>query len=231
MLDLVHSADATSWSLVLGAAAGRPLDREAFARRYGPVIRAYLAARWHLAFDHAAVADGTSDVFVECFKGGGALERVDPKNSGGFRAFLFGIVRNVALMSERKLARRRDAPHAMPLDMDAIADSEATLTRVFDRAWAEAVVSEARARMGERAERSPAARRRFAALAMRFEQNMPPRDIAMATETPVERVYEILRQARDEFRATLLEVMAGYHPTCGEAEVEKLCVELLASLR
>ncbi len=215
----------------MGAAAGRPLDRDVFARSYGPVIRAYLAARWRLAFDHTAVVDATSDVFVECFKGGGALERVDPKSPGGFRAFLFGITRNVALMSERKLARRRDAPAAVEINMDHIADSEATLSHVFDRAWAEAVVQEARARMGERAERSPAAKRRFVALAMRFEQSMPPREIAVATDTSVERVYEVLREAREEFRAVLLEVMAGYHPMASEAEVERLCVELLASLR
>ena len=231
MLPRVNSADVTSWSLILGAAAGQPVDRDTFARRYGPVIRAYLAARWHLAFDHAAVVDSTSDVFVECFKGGGALTRVDPKCPGGFRAFLYGVVRNVALMAERKLARRREVPAANAHELENLADSEASLSRVFDRAWAEAVVNEARAKMSERAERSPAAKRRFAALAMRFEQSLPPRDIAVATDMPVERVYELLREARNEYRVILLEVMAGYHPSCGEAEVERLCGELLASLR
>lgn len=227
----MNSADLTSWSLILGAAAGQALDRDAFARSYGPIIRAYLAARWRLPFEHAAVADATSEVFVECFKGGGALERVDSRRPGGFRAFLYGVVRNVALMTERKLARRRDAPAPGDVDLDQVADSEATLSRVFDRAWAETVVQEARGRMAERAGRSPAAKRRFEALSLRFEQGHAPRHIAETTGVPVERVYEVLREARAEFRAALLEVMAAYHPTSNEIQLEALCVELLASLR
>ncbi|MEZ5966271.1 MAG: sigma-70 family RNA polymerase sigma factor [Planctomycetota bacterium] len=227
----MNSADVTSWSLILGAAAGKAIDREAFARLYGPVIRSYLAARWHLSFEDAAVVDGTSDVFVECFKGGGALERVDSQRPGGFRAFLYGVVRNVALMTERKLARRRERGTQGSLDFDALPDAEDTLSRVFDRAWAEAVVREARARMAQRAQRSPAASRRLQTLTMRFEQGLAPRHIAAANEVPVERVYELLREARTEFRATLLEVMATYHPNSTEAEVERLCVDLLASLR
>lgn len=227
----MNSADATSWSLILGAAAGKALDRETFARLYGPVIRAYLAARWHLSFEHAAVQDGTSDVFVECFKGGGALDRVDSRRPGGFRAYLYGIVRNVALMTERKLARRKDGPAAGGLDLDALPDAEDTLSRVFDRAWAEAVVRQARGRMAERAARSPAAQRRLQALTMRFEQGQAPRHIAEAFDVPVERVYEILREARAEFRVSLVELMASYHPTCTQAEVESLCVDLLGSLR
>lgn len=224
-------ADVTSWSVILGAAAGQPLDRDVFARRYGPVIRAYLAARWRRPADDAEVADATSDVFVECFKGGGALERVDPASPGGFRAFLYGIARNVALMVERKLARRRDAAGRGNVEMDALPASEDSLSKAWDRAWAESVVAQARALMQERSTRSPAAARRFEALTLRFEQGQPPRQMAVTMGLPVERLYEVLREARLEYRAVLVEVMAGYHPNSSEAEVERLCVELLSSLR
>jgi RNA polymerase sigma-70 factor (ECF subfamily) len=227
----VDPADVTSWSVVLGAAAGRPLARDDFARRYGPVIRGYLSARWRLPSGHAEVADATNDVFVECFKGGGALERVNPRSPGGFRAFLYGVVRNVALMAERKLARRRDAAGRSSIDPDSLAADDDSLSRVFDRAWAESVVAEARERMAERSARSAAAGRRFAALGLRFDQGQQPRRMADAMGVPVERVYEILREARAEFRSILIEVLAGYHPGCGEAEVERRCIELLASLR
>lgn len=225
----MDSADFTSWSMILGAAAGRPVERDLFSRRYGAVIRAYLAARWRVSKDSPGVADATNDVFVDCFKDGGALSRVDPSFAGGFRAFLYGVVRNVALMAERRIARQRDA--AGGFAVEDLADSEASLSRVFDRAWAEAVVQEARDRMGTRASRSPGAARRFRALAMRFEQGMPPREIAAALDEPVERIYEALREARIEFKAMLMEVMAGYHPVANEAELERHCVELLAALR
>jgi RNA polymerase sigma-70 factor (ECF subfamily) len=227
----VNPGEVTSWSVILGAATGAPLEREAFAQRYAPVIRAYLAARWRVPPDHADVADATNEAFVECFKEGGALQRVDPTCAGGFRAFLYGVVRNVALMAERKHARRRDAPGPIESDLDALAARGESLSRVFDRAWAESVVLEARTRIAERSRRSPAATQRFLVLTMRFEQNLPPRDIAAALQVPVERVYEWLRQARTEFRTALIEVMARCHPGCSEAEVERLCVELLSSLR
>ena len=225
----MDSADFTSWSMILGAAAGRPVERDLFSRRYGAVIRAYLAARWRVSTDSPVVADATSDVFLDCFQEGGALSRVDPAFAGGFRAFLYGVVRNVALMAERSHARRRDTAsgHAV----ENLADSEASLSRVFDRAWAEAVVQDARDKMGSRASRSPTAALRFRALAMRFEQGLPPREIAAALEEPVERIYEALREARTEFKAMLMEVMAGYHPAASEAELERHCIELLAALR
>ena len=225
----MDSADFTSWSMILGAAAGRAVDRDLFSRRYGAVIRAYLAARWRVSQDSPGVADATNDVFVDCFKDGGALSRVDPTFAGGFRAFLYGVVRNVALMAERRLARQRDA--AGGFAVENLADSEASLSRVFDRAWAEAVVQEARDKMGTRASRSATAARRFRALAMRFEQGMPPREIAVALDEPVELIYEALREARIEFKTTLMEVMAGYHPAASEAELERHGVELLAALR
>ena len=227
----MDSAELTSWSIILGAAAGRTLDRDSFTRRYGPVIRSYLAARWRVSYEHESVADATGDVFVEFFKGGGALERVDPHSPGGFRAYLYGVVRNVALNAERKQRRRRDPPAGGAVDMDELADCQSTLSRVFDRAWAEAVVREARALMAQRSTRSPAAKRRFQALGMRFERGLAPRQMVADLGLEVEQVYELLREARREFKSVLLEVMATYHPTATEPELEQRCVELLGGLR
>lgn len=166
---------------------------------------------------------------MEFFKGGGALERVDPKSPGGFRAYLYGVVRNVALTAERRQRRRRDPPGAV--DMDQLADADSSLSRVFDRAWAEAVVREARGLMAQRADRSPAAGRRMRALVMRFERGLAPRQMVEELGLAVEQIYELLREARREFRGALLEVMATYHPAATEAELEQHCVELLGGLR
>ena len=86
----------TRWSLIEKAAEGSRADREEFARLYGPLIRASLhgALRQRVGSE---LDDAIQETFVECFKESGALTRVDRGRPGGFRAFLYGVVRNVAL--------------------------------------------------------------------------------------------------------------------------------------
>src|SRR5262245_61258276 len=102
--------ESTCWTEIHAAAVGGAADREPFALRYGPVVRAYLAARWRGSPCLADLDDAVQEVFVECFRRGGALERVEPDRAGGFRPFLFGVVRNVALRLEARRARRREGP-------------------------------------------------------------------------------------------------------------------------
>src|SRR5258705_5058820 len=104
--------DSTSWSIILGAAAKRPADQERFARVYTPLIKAYLAARWRLPADHEDVGDGAQEVLLQCFRQHGALDSVEPGQGSGFRAFLYGVTRNVAAMAERKWARSREGQAA-----------------------------------------------------------------------------------------------------------------------
>ena len=79
-------------------------------------------------------ADGTvQEVFVACFRDGGALQRAQPDRRGGFRAYLYGIVRNVARRFEDRQARRRPEPGAR-LDPDRLPADDSTLSRIFDRA-------------------------------------------------------------------------------------------------
>ena len=44
----------------------------------------------------AELEDVVQEVFVTCFKEDGPLSRADPERPGGFRAYLYGVVRNVA---------------------------------------------------------------------------------------------------------------------------------------
>jgi len=227
---LMPAHDSTSWTLIQGAAASREVDRDEFCRRYAPVIRAYLAARWKLPYEHDAVSDATQDVFVQCFKEGGALEGVDRTHSGGFRAYLYGVVRNVALMTERKYARRRERPAGSTFRLDHVEHSEATLSQAYDRAWALLVTREAGLRMVQRASQKKDGTLRARVLEHRYEHGKPPREIATELGADVGDVYRMLKHSRQEFRISLLEVMSSYHPDDSEAELERRCAELLGLL-
>src|SRR5437870_13493007 len=101
------ATESTCWTLTRGAAAGDAADRDAFGRRYAPVVRAYLAARWRHTPLRQHLDDAVQDVFLACFRAGGALDRADA-DRGDFRPFLYGVARNVALRYEASHARRRE---------------------------------------------------------------------------------------------------------------------------
>src|SRR5262245_28084882 len=129
-------SESTCWNVVRAAAAGSPADRDELARRYLAVVRAYLAARWRGSDLRRDLDDAVQEVFVECFRAGGAVEAAGAGRVPHFRAFLYGVVRNVA----RRFEGRPRQPTA-PLP-DVPADEE-SLSRLFDRAWARAIMTEA----------------------------------------------------------------------------------------
>jgi RNA polymerase sigma-70 factor (ECF subfamily) len=218
----------TCWTLIQAAAGGTPCQREDFARRYAPVLRAYLAARWRgmpLAQD---LDDAVQDVFVECFRPGGALARLDPSRDGGFRAFLYGVARNVALRHEARRPRERPADSAEPLD--AVADDHTSLSRVFDRAWARAILREAARLQEERARATgDKALWRVELLRLRFHENLPIRDIARGWGMEASVLHHEYARARQEFRQALLEVVA-FHQAGDETTAEEECRKLLQLL-
>src|SRR5262245_50868896 len=130
------SPDTTCWTLINDAAGGDPAARERFAAVYLPVVRAYLAARWRAVPHRPDADDAAQDVFVECFRAGGRLEKADAGRNGGFRAFLLGAARNVARRHEDR--RRPAAP--LPADLPA---DDSDPAEAFDRAWARALMREA----------------------------------------------------------------------------------------
>ena len=98
--------------MIQDAAAGDGAARAEFARRYTPLVRAYLGARWRATPLVAEIDDAAQDVFLGCFRDGGVLTRVEAGRPGGFRAFLFGVVRNGARQVERCIATVRSSPTA-----------------------------------------------------------------------------------------------------------------------
>jgi RNA polymerase sigma-70 factor (ECF subfamily) len=162
-------------------------------------------------------------VFVECFRRGGALEAVRSGRVPRFRAFLYGVVRNVARRFEGRLA----SPG--PLLDEIVADDESQ-SRLFDRAWARAIMAEAARLQAQRAaERGPEAVRRVELLRARFEENLPIRAIAKQWGVDPAALHHAYALARKEFRAALLEAVAFHSPGRPEA-LEQEAADLLKAL-
>jgi DNA-directed RNA polymerase specialized sigma24 family protein len=202
----VPRSESTCWTMIHAAADGDPAEREEMARRYLGVVRVYLAARWRGSSLRDEIDDATQAVFVECFREGGVLDAAGHGRVPGFRAFLYGVIRNVAARFEGRPARPSG-----PLP-DVAADNP-TQSRLFDRTWARAIMAEAGRLQRVRAEeRGPEAVGRVELLRLRFEENLPIREIARLQAVDPATVHKSYALARKEFRQALLEIVAFHHP-------------------
>src|SRR5262249_51147077 len=129
-------SESTCWTVIRAAATGSPCDREELARRYLGTVRAYLAARWRGSALRDDLDDAMQEGFVGWFRQGGVVEVAGSGRVPDFRAFLYGVIRNVARRFESRPARA-----AGPLP-EIVADDESQ-SRLFDRTWAEAIMAEA----------------------------------------------------------------------------------------
>ena len=215
--------------MIAGAAQGDVDRRREFARTYLPVVRAYLGARWRGTRHMDALDDAVQDVFVDCFREEGALGRADPSRGARFRTFLYGVARNVALRHEERGRLRKETQgesgfeHAVPAD-------ESSLSVVFDRSWARALMRRAMDRQRQRAATAGAeALRRVELLRLRFQEGLPVRDIAARWGEDPAAVHRWFRKAREEFREALVEEVRFHHAGT-PAEVERECAALLELL-
>jgi RNA polymerase sigma factor (sigma-70 family) len=214
--------------MIAAAGAGEGAARDRFVRAYDGVIRAYLAARWRQPAHGDAVDDASQEVFVQCFKEGGALHRVAPGGPARFRSYLYAIVKHVADRIERRTAVRRTPQEDGLRALDDLAVDEATLSRVFDRAWVGIVTRAAWLRMASRLDAGNADRLRV--LDLRFQEGLTPAAIAARLGLDATSVYQHLRNAKRDFRAALIDVVAEQHPGATRAEVEARCLELTTLL-
>jgi RNA polymerase sigma factor (sigma-70 family) len=223
---MTQHGDETSWTLVGRAAAGDAGSREAFARIYGPVISAYLSARWRKPPQHEEVLDAVNEVFLQCFKAGGALGGAEQRRAGGFRAYLYGITRNVA----GTLRRRSALDVGVEEETLERVDAELSPSQTFDRAFAEAITREARYLMSMWAATDSAAALRLKALELMYEESLPSREVAARLGLEPEAVYPLLSRARKDFKAALLQVMAERHLGETRPEIERRCIDVLGAL-
>jgi RNA polymerase sigma-70 factor (ECF subfamily) len=222
--------DSTCWTLIRDAAEGDEAARAEFAARYAPAVRAYLAARWRGSRLIRELDDTVQDVFVECLRAGGVLGRARADQPGGFRAFLYGAVRNVARRAEALRAKQFAREPMNAIDLEGIPGREEALSRVYDRAWAKAVVREAAVRQSVIASRcGEAAVRRVELLRLRFHEGMPIREIARLWGLGAASLHHEYARARREFQSALRDVVAFYHPGTPE-DIERECTQLLSLL-
>jgi len=200
--------------LIRGAAAGQEPDRAEFVRLYEPAVRACLKARWHRSPLSGEVDDAIQDVFIECFREGGALERVEPETGrGGFRAYLHAIVRNVARRFEERRRRQREERAETGFEVADDEADDAGCSLAFDRAWMLSLLDQAVALQTERAqEKGEAAKNRVELLRLRFNDELPIREIARRWNQPADFLHHEYAQARKEFMAALKDVIAFHFP-------------------
>jgi len=224
--------DSTCWILIRGAATGGEGCRDDFARRYESVVRAYLAHRWRGSRLIGDLDDAVQEVFYECFRQGGVLDRLRENEPSSFRAFLYGVTRNVALRFERGAGRRRQEESPAEFHPDRVADDEPTLSRIFDRAWALSIFQQAGMLQEERARNAgEKAARRVELLRLRAGEDLPIREIARLWGADPAVVHKEYARARREFRAALHDIIAFHHPGVTGAEIDHKCGELLGLLK
>ena len=220
----------TCWTLVRSAAGGDAQARSLFARSYLPVVRAYLRARWKGSALSGEVDDAVQNVFLECFRAGGIIQRADPERPGGFGAFLLGTVRNVASNMERTQGRRTGRVRGESFHLERIESDETRLSEVFDRAWASAIMREAAALQRRDAEaKGNEALRRFEILQLRFQDGLPIREIATRLKMEPARAHHDYALARAEFRKALKQAVS-FHSPGTPVLIEQECERLLRLL-
>lgn len=215
--------EATSWTLIEGAADGDRIAREQFGQRYLPVVRAFFSARWRDSNRGSEVEDGVQEVFVQCFRDGGVLERVRRGLPGSFRKYLHGVARNVARKIE--LRRGRRGRRGVELEApDELAGDEPAGDSAFEQAWALHLVREAAELQRSNAQvAGPRQLRRVELLDERFLRGKPIRQIAKEWGEDAAHLHHEYESARTEFRACLCRIVAFHEPSLSAREVEEEC--------
>ena len=224
-------SEQTWWTLVNDAAAGDDEARERFAATYLGVVRAYLAARWRGGPLVAELDDAVQETFVECFREGGALTRVKGPEQGRFRTFLFAVARNVGRRFEEKRTRDNMRRQGGSLHESRFETDEEHASRAFDRAFAETVMARAAERQQLTANAAgDAAIRRVELLRLRFQDDLPIREIAKRWNEDAAVVHHEYAKARDEFREALVAELRFQNPDATVSEIDDECLALLQLL-
>lgn len=220
----------TCWTLLRDAAGGNGDARAEFSELYLPAVRSTLEARWRGRPEQNEVDDAVQEVMLECLRADGVVDRALERAENGFRAFLYGAIRNVALRTEKRRAAARDQPRSATFHADGHESPETSLSDLFDRQWAHALMREAGKRFRQRAdENGGEARRRVELLELRFTEGLPIRDIAKRWDEDPARVHHAYARARDEFRQALREALEHHLPR-GAGDLDGELERVLAHL-
>ena len=158
------------------------------------------------------------------------LSRANPGRSGGFRAYYFGVIRNVGRRHEQQEKRRGLGRTPEGFDLTSLPSLEEGLARAFDRAWATAIMRQAGEHLqGLAADAGPEAAERVELLRLRFYQDKPIREIAAMWNADAVVLHRKYARARKEFEAALCDVVGWHHPGT-PGNIRRECERLLALL-
>ena len=220
----------TSWTIIERAAGGDTEARERFAEIYTPALKAYFCKRWEGSPTIAAVEDAVQEVFLDCFKPNGFLDRADKERAGGFRSFFYGVARTTALRCEQAHYQDMERSPATGFDPDRLQADDDSLTAIFDRAWAQSIVREAVLVHREQARAFDGREKlRVEILRLRFEVGKPIREIAANLDLTPELAHQEYRMARKGFLLVLEDVVAA-HSVGDSTAITERCREVLRLL-
>jgi len=196
------TADMASLS---AAVAGDRQAGDAFARRWRDPMRTWLWFRWRHSPLRSLVDDAVQEVFIECLRPGGALDHLDTAQAAhGLRAYLRGVVGNVAHRIERREARSFNRQRRLAIGVERPARPDAG--EVLDLAQTHDQIAHALDLVdGEDDPRAEHPLRDF--LRLHFEEGLPVRAIAKRWHDSPEHVHEIRRRACRRLRNCLLRVL------------------------
>jgi RNA polymerase sigma factor (sigma-70 family) len=215
----------TSWTLIDAARDGDRAARERFATEYESIVRAYFSARWSRGRLASEIDDAVQEVWIDCLRDRGALERADPERP--FRPFLSGVARTVALRFEQ----RRGRDEAAPVRDESHEARETRLSVAFDRAFAQQVMREASELQRTQAAAAGGVKvRRVELLELRFQRGLTIPQIAEQWGEDAARLHHLYADARDDFRDALREVVKRRNGG-GDAALERECDWMLEVLR
>jgi len=214
----------TCWTLIDAAAAGSESQRAEFVRLYQPVAASYFQSRWGSSPLRSDIDDAVQDLFIECFRQDGVLERVSGARPEGFRKFFHGVLRNIALRRET----RRQPEATLLADQP---DEQTRCSQAFDRAWARLILAEATRLHAEAAAREGSRElRRVELLRLRFQEGKPIREIALLwNEDPADLHHEYAT-ARREFSNALRQALAFQNPNATPDQLNTTFREFLQLL-
>lgn len=216
----------TSWTLIDAARGGDGEARAHFARNYESVIRGYFAARWARTALASEIDDAIQEVWIDCLRERGALDRADPERP--FRPFLSGVARTVALRFEQ----RRGRGGAAPLDEEDHEARETRLSVAFDRAFAQQVMRETSELQRARAMAAGGVKlRRIELLELRFQHGLTIPQIAERWGEDAARLHHLYADAREDFRDALREIVRRRNGGGAGAALERECDWMLEVLR
>jgi len=214
--------------VIRAAAIGDSGARSTFANTYQAMIRSYLEIRWRGRVLANEIGDAMQEVFVECLKPGGVLERADA-DQGELRGLLRRVAQNVARRFEERAIQRGRVQPADSAWFAKVQSDDPGQTTVFNRCWAHSIIEAASLRFRElAAQDGEAGRRRIDLLERRFGSDEAIREIAAAWNLPAQDLHNAYKKARKEFYRCLRDVIAFHRPDATDLEHE--CREVLAML-